>query len=94
MCIEVFDLVVWEPLLPLASSQSLSTLDGHTSPLRLARKLRSYLGATADEYKTLDDWARRTCSPANIASSLAADALAVADIGERFVGRRSRIGSI
>ena len=57
MCFEIFDLVVWEPLLALATTQSLLTLDGNASALRLGRKLRSYFDATADEYKTLDDWA-------------------------------------
>ena len=57
MCMEIFDLAEWEPLIALAPSQSLLTLHGHTAPLRLARKLRAYLHATADEYKTLDEWA-------------------------------------
>ena len=108
MCIEVFDLVVWEPLLPLASSQGLSTLDGHTSPLRLARKLRSYLDATADEYKTLDDWAvavsvahghlqrLRLASP-QIDPQRTLDnrigwALAIADIAERLPWAAKPVG--
>ena len=41
MCLEIFNLDVWLPLLPLASSQSLRGLEG--AALRLARKLRSYL---------------------------------------------------
>ena len=56
MCFELFDLVVWEPLLALAQTQSLLAHGGSTTALRLARKLRSYLDKTADEYKTLDDW--------------------------------------
>ena len=57
MCMEIFDMVVWEPLLALAPSQSLLTLHDDSTPLRLARKLRSWLDANADEYKTLDEWA-------------------------------------
>ena len=53
MCLEVFNLDVWLPLLPLASSQSLLPAgDG----LRLSRKLRAYLDYFSTEYKTIDDW--------------------------------------
>ena len=54
MSLEIFDLVVWLPLLPLASSQSLRNPEGVA--LRLARKLRSYLGYFSTEYRTIDDW--------------------------------------
>ena len=58
MCLEVFNLDVWLPLLPLASSQSIrSEGDG----LRLARKLRAYLDYFSTEYKTIDDWIMVVC---------------------------------
>ena len=57
---EVFDLGLWEPLIALASSQSLVGIPlehSHGTTLnRLARKLHEYLDATADEFKTLDEW--------------------------------------
>ena len=100
MCFEIFDLVVWEPLLALAPTQSLLTLGGSISAFRLARKLRSYLDATADEYKTLDDWAvavsvahghlRRLrlaspqINPQRTMDNRIGWALAVADIAERL----------
>ena len=53
MCLEIFDLDAWSPLLPLASSQSISSTD---AGLRLGRKLRAYLDFFSLEYKTVDHW--------------------------------------
>jgi hypothetical protein len=53
MCLEIFDLDAWLPVLPLASSQSVCSTD---TGLRLGRKLRAYFDFFPQVYKTIDDW--------------------------------------
>ena len=55
MTMDIFDLDEWEPLVPLASTQSLLSAPG-TSALRLARNLRTILDNYSPEHKTIDDW--------------------------------------